>query len=502
MPLASKGRVGSDRPGNRGRVSMLDRRMELVVAGAGTATRRKRTHQVVRYLVLSDAAVLFMSAAVAASIDSGTTTARAAPWAGPTMLLSFVAFTFYRVYERDRSQIVVSTLDEWRDFLNALSLVALLEFFIGTVLNIESLVPVTAGTVSIFWIVALLSLPLTRAALRRVAVPRLNNPQNTLIVGAGHVGQMIARKLLKHQEYNLRVVGFLDDQPYVLRPDLGDLDVLGGEDGLVEAIRQYDVARVVLAFSRRPADQVLDMIRSSGLQDVHLSIVPRYFEIIAANAGVTDVEGIPVLEVPAVRLSRAARASKRAFDIVLTTLLLLMLAPMFVIVALAIRLDSRGPVFFRQPRRGRNHETFEIIKFRTMVAGAEGMRDSLLDANESTGPLFKIRRDPRVTRVGAWLRRLSIDELPQLFNVLRGEMSLVGPRPFVLYEDDKIDGWARRRLDLMPGITGLWQVLGRNDIDFQEMVKLDYLYVNNWSLWWDIKLLLKTIPIVFARRGY
>jgi lipopolysaccharide/colanic/teichoic acid biosynthesis glycosyltransferase len=137
-----------------------------------------------------------------------------------------------------------------------------------------------------------------------------------------------------------------------------------------------------------------------------------------------------------------------------------------------------------------------------MVAGAEGMRESLLDANESSGPLFKIRRDPRVTRVGAWLRRLSIDELPQLFNVLRGEMSLVGPRPFVLYEDDKIDGWARRRLDLMPGITGLWQVLGRNDIDFQEMVKLDYLYVNNWSLWWDIKLLLKTIPIVFARRGY
>jgi exopolysaccharide biosynthesis polyprenyl glycosylphosphotransferase len=247
---------------------------------------------------------------------------------------------------------------------------------------------------------------------------------------------------------------------------------------------------------------VLDMIRSSGLQDVHLSIVPRYFEIIAANAGVTDVEGIPVLEVPAVRLSRASRASKRAFDVVLTALGLIVLAPMFLIVAIAIKLDSRGPVFFLQPRRGRNHKIFEIIKFRTMVTGAEGMRDSLLDANESDGPLFKIRRDPRVTRVGAWLRRLSIDELPQLFNVMRGEMSLVGPRPFVLYEDDKIDGWARRRLDLMPGITGLWQVLGRNDIDFQEMVKLDYLYVNNWSLWWDIKLLLKTIPIVFARRGY
>ena len=137
-----------------------------------------------------------------------------------------------------------------------------------------------------------------------------------------------------------------------------------------------------------------------------------------------------------------------------------------------------------------------------MVLGAEQMRDGLLEDNESDGPLFKIRDDPRVTRVGRMLRRFSIDELPQLFNVVRGKMSLVGPRPFVIYEDDKIDGWARRRLDLTPGITGLWQVLGRNDIEYDEMVKLDYLYVTNWSLWWDIKLLLRTVPIVVGRDGY
>ncbi len=233
-----------------------------------------------------------------------------------------------------------------------------------------------------------------------------------------------------------------------------------------------------------------------------MSIVPRYFEIMAANVGIADLEGIPVIEVPAARLSRAARASKRGLDLALTIPGLIALAPVFFVVALAIKLDSPGPVIFRQPRMGRDHHAFQIIKFRTMVVGAEELRESLLDANESTGPLFKIRSDPRVTRVGAWLRRLSLDELPQLFNVLKGEMSLVGPRPFVIYEDEKIDGWARRRLDLTPGITGLWQVLGRNDIDFEEMVKLDYLYVNNWSLWWDIKLLLRTAPVVFTRRGY
>jgi lipopolysaccharide/colanic/teichoic acid biosynthesis glycosyltransferase len=170
--------------------------------------------------------------------------------------------------------------------------------------------------------------------------------------------------------------------------------------------------------------------------------------------------------------------------------------------AVAVKLDSPGPVFFRQARTGRGDQQFEIIKFRTMVDGAEQLRSSLLVENESSGPLFKIREDPRVTRVGRMMRRFSIDELPQLFNVVAGTMSLVGPRPFVTYEDEKIDGWARRRLDLTPGVTGLWQVLGRNDIEYDEMVKLDYLYVTNWSLWWDMKLLLRTIPIVFGRAGY
>jgi lipopolysaccharide/colanic/teichoic acid biosynthesis glycosyltransferase len=188
-------------------------------------------------------------------------------------------------------------------------------------------------------------------------------------------------------------------------------------------------------------------------------------------------------------------------DITASAAGLLVLAPLFAVTAIAIKLDSRGPVFFRQERHGRGGSVFRILKFRTMVDGAEAKRQELASANEVDGALFKIKDDPRVTRVGRVLRPTSIDELPQLWNVLKGEMSLVGPRPFVIHESSQITGWAGRRLDLTPGITGLWQVLGRNDMPFEEMVKLDYIYVTNWSLWWDLKILCQTIPVVLKRRG-
>jgi exopolysaccharide biosynthesis polyprenyl glycosylphosphotransferase len=203
------------------------------------------------------------------------------------------------------------------------------------------------------------------------------------------------------------------------------------------------------------------------------------------------------------RLSRSVRVLKRAVDIVVASAGLLVLSPLLAVVAIAIRVDSPGPIFFRQRRHGRGGSEFKIVKFRTMVADAEAQRLAMSHMNEmeGAGPLFKMANDPRITKVGAFLRKTSLDELPQLWNVLRGEMSLVGPRPFVVHESEQITGWAGRRLDTTPGITGLWQVLGRNDIPFDEMVKLDYVYVTNWSLWWDIKILVQTLPTVLKRQG-
>jgi exopolysaccharide biosynthesis polyprenyl glycosylphosphotransferase len=478
---------------------------DLGVNAPTRAKPRGNPHlQAVRVLIAADALSLTLAALLAVALtQQGVSVSSDLLWVPVSAILPLTAFAFYRLYERDRQQIVVSTLDEWRDFLNALSIVCLLELVVGeTVHGTHRILSGSTSEIAIFWASSLVLLPLARAVVRHSAFPLIHTQQNTLVVGAGHVGQMLALKIKKHPEYNLRLVGFLDDEPHALDPAIADVPVLGGEDELVDLIRKHGVSRVILAFSRRSAENLLDVVRASGLRDVNLSIVPRYFEIIASNVQIVDVEGVPVIELPAPRLSRIARFSKRCLDLSLTIVGLILTAPVFVCIAIAIKLDSRGPVFFKQPRMGRDQRIFDIIKFRTMRVGAEQQREGLLTANESTGPLFKIRDDPRVTRVGRLLRRLSLDELPQVFNVLKGEMSLVGPRPFVVYEDQQIDGWARRRLDLTPGITGLWQVLGRNDIGFEEMVKLDYLYVSNWSLWWDVKLLLRTAPIVFLRRGY
>jgi lipopolysaccharide/colanic/teichoic acid biosynthesis glycosyltransferase len=234
---------------------------------------------------------------------------------------------------------------------------------------------------------------------------------------------------------------------------------------------------------------------------VQIDIVPRLFELVSPAAPIFTVEGIPLLGLPPPRLTRGARTLKRVLDVALSSVGLVLLAPLFLLLAVLIKLDSPGPVFFRQPRVGAGGRVFVMLKLRTMWPDADVRKSEFAHLNSHARPggdarMFKIERDPRATRLGAFLRRYSLDELPQLINVLKGEMSLVGPRPLVPEEAQHVYDWALRRLDLKPGITGIWQVLGRSAIPFEEMVRLDYLYVTNWSLWRDCLLLLRTLPVV------
>jgi len=266
--------------------------------------------------------------------------------------------------------------------------------------------------------------------------------------------------------------------------------------------READVERVIVAFSSAEHERLLDVIRISKRLRVKISVVPRLFEVIGSGVEIDQVEGMTLLGIRGLTRTTSTLALKRAMDIAGAAAGLILLAPLFAVVALAIKLTSPGPALFRQRRVGRANGVFHMWKFRTMVQGAHRMQDELAHLNEMEGgAMFKITDDPRITPVGRILRRASIDELPQLWNVLRGEMSLVGPRPLVPAENDHVIGWHRTRLDLTPGLTGPWQVMGRNAIPFQEMVKLDYLYVTDWSLWSDIKLLLRTLPVVVGRRG-
>ncbi len=329
-------------------------------------------------------------------------------------------------------------------------------------------------------------------------------PERGLIVGSAAARTQLAHSLSSDPGARVDVVGFLP---------LED-ERRGGSDwgprsrrrrqltfaDLGAVVRELDVHRVFLIPTSADNETMLEAVSATTALGVKVSIVPRLFEVVGSAVEFDSVGGVTVLGVRRPGLTRSSRAVKRAVDTVGAGCGLLLLAPFGLLIALAIRIDSPGPVFFRQRRVGRDGRVFEMIKFRSMFDGAEAQRAALESRNETSG-LFKLSSDPRVTRVGARLRRSSIDELPQLINVLRGEMSLVGPRPLVVDEDRLVEGRHRDRLQLAPGMTGPWQVLGPSRPPLSEMVKTDYMYAANWSLWSDIKILARTFSHVGSLRG-
>jgi exopolysaccharide biosynthesis polyprenyl glycosylphosphotransferase len=362
---------------------------------------------------------------------------------------------------------------------------------------------------ALFWLLALTALSLGRAGARAFCHRQLAYVQNTLIVGAGRVGQRVAQKLAQHREYGINVIGFVDPEPLSFNGVGARWPhdyLLGSIEDVPDLVRDFDVERIVLAFSEAKDERTLEALRELADLDVQIDVVPRLFELLGPHAVIHSAEGLPLIGVRAVRLSRAAQASKRAFDVVLAGLGILLLAPLWLAAAVAIKLDSPGPVLFQQARMGARNKPFRIFKFRTMAADADARKADVIELNRHAEPggdprMFKVSGDPRATRVGQVLRRYSIDELPQLFNVLLGDMSLVGPRPLILDEDRHVAGWARRRLDVKPGMTGLWQIHGGSNIPFGEMVQLDYRYVRTWSLWSDVLLLIRTGAVILRGSG-
>jgi exopolysaccharide biosynthesis polyprenyl glycosylphosphotransferase len=325
--------------------------------------------------------------------------------------------------------------------------------------------------------------------------------QRTVIVGSGMVARQVYDRLQIAPNLALDLIGLVDDD---VAPETSPaLPHLGGLEDLEQIVHTHDIDRVIIAFTRSGHDDLLRCIRVCWDNQVAIDIVPRLFEFLDGARALDQIGGLPMLSITVPRLSRASRALKRGADIVLSGLGLLALSPLLICVAIAIKLDSRGPVFFRQRRVGRNGEEFSIFKFRSMFADAEARKAELAKLNEANdGVMFKIRKDPRITRVGSFLRRSSIDELPQLINVLSGKMSLVGPRPLIPEEVAAFDeGWHLRRLDLRPGITGPWQIYGRSDIPFQDMLRFDYQYVAGWSLARDFEIMLSTVPVALSGRG-
>jgi exopolysaccharide biosynthesis polyprenyl glycosylphosphotransferase len=412
----------------------------------------------------------------------------------PTVLLISKAVG---LYDRDEPLLRRATLDE----AGQLFRVATLYTFVIWLLQSFFIVGMGffgSDQLLALWALLFGAMLLSRAVARRIA-RALAVEERCLLLGGQAAAEAVGRKLAESPSVNARVVA---------RLSLGDSGRIRNDGSapdawraaLPEIVEREAIDRVIIAPSRADGDTVLDAINSATRLGTRVSVLPRLLEVVGWSVELDELDGVTLMAIHRYGLSRSSRALKRSLDIVGATLGLIFLMPLLVAAAIAIKLNTPGPVLFRQRRMGREDSHFEMLKFRTMVAGADQLKAELELLNEAEG-LFKIADDPRITRVGRFLRRTSLDELPQLWNVLRGEMSLVGPRPLVIEEDALVEGWQRGRLMVRPGMTGLWQIYGSARIPLQEMVKIDYLYSANWSLWLDAKVLLRTVPFVVSRRG-
>src|SRR5438128_7876528 len=333
---------------------------------------------------------------------------------------------------------------------------------------------------------------LTGAALRAAGYRR----RAVLVGDAKHIGDL-ARALGDAAHAPVEVVGYLSAD---LRPASG-VRPLGSLDDLDGVLARERIDEVIIAGPDFPQVEAVELVDRCHQRGVRVRLAPSTMEILIHRAEFVPGHSVPLFELGPPVFEGVDFALKRSFDIVGATLLLVLLSPLLLAIVIAVRVSSRGPVVFRSLRRGIGQRPFECLKFRTMHTDAEQRQVELEELNEATGALFKIREDPRLTHVGRLLRRFSLDELPQLINVLRGEMSLVGPRPLPQRDYEMLADWHRKRYLVLPGITGLWQVSGRSELDFDDLVHLDFIYLEHWSLALDLTILLKRIPAVLSRRG-
>lgn len=396
------------------------------------------------------------------------------------MPLVIVPFKIAGLYDRDELRLVQSTLDEVPVLLQLTALFAL-----AVVMAKWLLVKGTLGAEQVagLWLGAFTAVVICRTFARWLA-DWVAPAQRCLVIGELDRAMRI-RDRVASSHARAAVVASLR-----LGPE--DIEDPEASQAIRRLVRELAVERIVVAPPSNDDTSVVGLIRFAKAVGVRVSVLPRMFEVVGSAVEFDDVDGMTMLGIRCFGLSRSSWLLKRGFDLGLASAGLLLVAPLMTAIALAIWLESRGSVFFRQVRVGRDGSHFLIFKFRTMVHDAEKQKEQLRAYNEAGDGLFKIADDPRVTRVGKFLRRTSLDELPQLLNVMRGEMSLVGPRPLVVDEDAQVVGFDRSRLHLTPGMTGPWQVLGRR-VPMQEMVGIDYLYVANWSLWFDVKILLRTV---------
>jgi exopolysaccharide biosynthesis polyprenyl glycosylphosphotransferase len=350
--------------------------------------------------------------------------------------------------------------------------------------------------------VGLISVRLALRWHRRRSSRTRDDRYRILIAGTGPRGRRVAQALLQHANWGYQIVGFVDSHSEPVSRTLLEAPVLGSVGEITGILKDNIVDEVILAIPRRMLSEMEKIVRACEEEGVRVRLQADLFQVPIRRLTLDEFLGIPLLTFHAVAHDEWKLLAKRAIDFVAASLLFVLLAPVMAVIALAIRLDTPGPVFFLQKRVGLNKRTFRLIKFRTMYIDAEERQKELEHLNEADGPIFKIFNDPRVTRIGRFLRRTSLDEIPQLVNVVLGHMSLVGPRPLPLRDVSLFDrGEQRRRFSVKPGLTCLWVVAGRSALSFADWLRLDLWYIDHWSIGLDLKILIRTVPVVLRGTG-
>jgi exopolysaccharide biosynthesis polyprenyl glycosylphosphotransferase len=500
------------------RSAVDDRTLEILERRRRTGGVRRRGWLVRRALLAADVVGLCFAFAITEVLFVPGTRDELTPRTEDllfflTLPLWVVVAKLYGLYSRDEERADHSTAD---DVVGVLQLITVGTWLLLVGAHLTQLAHPSVAKLFTFWVLAFVLVAGLRGVARSLCRRSDYYLQNTLIVGTGKVGQLIARKVLAHPEYGLNLVGFIDAEPRRRDPDLESLAVLGTCSDLPALAPVLDVERVIIAFSGEQHGEQLRLVKELAPLDVRIDIVPRLFESVAPNVHVHLIEGLPLLGLPPVHLSRSSRLVKRAIDLLAAGVAVILLAPVFAVIALAVCLDSPGPVFYRHRRVGMGGKEIDVLKFRTMRAeacrgeryggdAAEQMFFDLLsqggrrDEFEAT---YKLRDDPRVTRIGQFLRRLSLDELPQLINVVRGDLSLVGPRAVTRDELARYGDAVDTLLGIRPGVTGWWQVNGRSRLSYEDRIRLDLAYVSGWSLGLDVNIIFKTFRTLVRPDAY
>lgn len=408
-------------------------------------------------------------------------------------------FAFFGLYTVRRLD---DRLKEWFDIFKAVTAGTVVFAFLTLLLSPSDL---DKNGFFTFWLVAITSTLSARTLVRQGLVFLRRHGRNlryVVFVGSGPRAVDLAQKILNRRELGYRLVGFVDDQPQNTRLWQGRW--LCTLDAFPDYLTRHVVDEVFIALPIKSYyEQIRRIAHFCGELGILCRVPSDWFELKTARTSAYELDGVPMLTIHSSTQQQLNHLwMKRLMDVALAGVGLLVLAPLFIIVSAMIALTSPGPVFFKQQRVGYNRRRFSMYKFRTMVSNAEAMQSALEHLNEADGPVFKISNDPRITPIGRWLRKTSIDEIPQLINVLRGEMSIVGPRPLPLRDVNGIyEHWPLRRFSMRPGLTCLWQINGRNRLHFYEWMKLDLKYVDEWSIWLDLKIILRTIPEIIKASG-